>query len=153
MKTISVGRSPENDLIVQDVLVSSKHLLITQDHEGIYWIEDLNSTNGTWVGKEFLREGRQVITLDTILKIGDTVLVWQPYFLSLPAQPQEVTPLPAQPKPEEITSPLPAPTAENFSESHEQASITRILYWTAIGMGAFFVFLVLFWYMGYVKKP
>lgn len=154
MKRISVGRAPENDVVVQDALVSSKHLLLSMDDAGLFFVEDLNSTNGTWVGESFLRNGRQAISLDTTLKIGDTVLEWQNYFLASSPAPVAQTPLPAPEilptveKAEEPPTVLPTPSPT----LPKTPSTLSWLFWLAIGMGAFFLFLLLFWYFTYVRR-
>lgn len=49
---ISVGRDPSNDLCVDNLAASSRHARIFKG-PGQYAIEDLNSTNGTFInGKE-----------------------------------------------------------------------------------------------------
>lgn len=47
--SITVGRSPDSALVLDDGYASSRHARFYR--EGDQWfIEDLNSTNGTWVG-------------------------------------------------------------------------------------------------------
>jgi pSer/pThr/pTyr-binding forkhead associated (FHA) protein len=140
--------------VVQDILVSSKHLLLSMDEAGTFFVEDLNSTNGTWVGESLLRNSRQAISLNTLIKIGDTVLEWQNYFLASSPTPEVQTPLPeniAEPVVAEIVEtpsslPTPSPTLPKTPNT------LSWLLWLAIGMGAFFVFILLFWYFTYVRK-
>ena len=47
---ISIGRATECDIQTQDAMVSRKHARIVWD--GNYWIEDLGSSNGVYVGNE-----------------------------------------------------------------------------------------------------
>lgn len=54
MKTYSIGRSNDNDLVVRDQSVSRHHAELRVDEAGRYQLVDLNSTNGT-----FLRDGEQ----------------------------------------------------------------------------------------------
>ena len=65
-----IGRGPENDLILRDNRASRTHAWIVfvggQDSSGSYWIEDLESTHGTWINGE--RIHRQ-----TKLESGNTV--------------------------------------------------------------------------------
>jgi PAS domain S-box-containing protein len=50
--TAFVGRAPDNDIQIKDRSVSRKHLRIFR-RDGQFFIEDLNSQNGTWIfGKE-----------------------------------------------------------------------------------------------------
>lgn len=46
---VIVGRSPDSALVLDDTYSSSRHARFFQA-EGAWWIEDLNSTNGTYVG-------------------------------------------------------------------------------------------------------
>ena len=55
-QTILIGRAVECQIQTQDALVSRKHARVVYD--GLYWIEDLGSSNGTFrrlVGPEPLR--------------------------------------------------------------------------------------------------
>ena len=47
--SIRVGRGSDNDLMVEDMRISGHHArFYTQG--GLFWIEDLGSTNGTYLG-------------------------------------------------------------------------------------------------------
>ena len=48
---VTVGRSPQSDLFLDDVTVSRHHARILIDEDG-YVIEDLNSLNGTYVNRK-----------------------------------------------------------------------------------------------------
>jgi serine protease Do len=78
MKTITIGKASHNQIVIQDSYVSKEHLRITQNEQGNYFLEDLNSTNGTFVnGKKVTNAFLQS---NDIVKIGDTVIPWQSYF-------------------------------------------------------------------------
>lgn len=47
----TIGRSSRCDIIIKDKFVSKKHLKITEEN-GMYFIEDLNSANGTFLNGE-----------------------------------------------------------------------------------------------------
>jgi pSer/pThr/pTyr-binding forkhead associated (FHA) protein len=64
-----VGRSPENDVQVQDNYVSRKHLELYKKG-GKYFIRDLNSANGTFVNGK--RIGSNV---EQRVKEGDTIVI------------------------------------------------------------------------------
>ncbi len=49
-QTILIGRAVECQIQTQDALVSRKHARVIYD--GLYWIEDLGSSNGVYVGTE-----------------------------------------------------------------------------------------------------
>jgi pSer/pThr/pTyr-binding forkhead associated (FHA) protein len=47
----TIGRSPDNDIFLDDVTVSRKHAVLLQS-EGEFRIEDLGSLNGTFVNRK-----------------------------------------------------------------------------------------------------
>ncbi len=47
-EVFTIGRAPGLDLILADRMVSGRHARIVHQDDG-YWLEDLNSTNGTFV--------------------------------------------------------------------------------------------------------
>lgn len=49
MNTITVGTAQDCDIVVQDPYASAHHCAITQDADGRYWVEDMGSTNGTYL--------------------------------------------------------------------------------------------------------
>jgi len=48
---VSIGRSPENDIQIDNMAVSSFHAVVKKVMN-TYFIEDLNSTNGTFVNEK-----------------------------------------------------------------------------------------------------
>ena len=72
-----IGRFPTNDIVLPDPYVSRKHARIFFS-EGKWYIEDLNSTNGTIVNNEDIRgkgsvelgEDVEIILGLTVLKVG-----------------------------------------------------------------------------------
>lgn len=79
MKVLTIGRSPENNIVINDTRVSRIHLQIVQDDNGNYSVVDLNSANGTFVNGQRIMGEFYLQATDTV-KIGDTVLPWQSYF-------------------------------------------------------------------------
>src|SRR5215472_3406717 len=65
-KQIVVGRSSDLDMVLVEDMVSRKHARIAMQNDQI-WIEDLGSTNGTFVNGEKIKRAR--------LKEGDRVLI------------------------------------------------------------------------------
>jgi pSer/pThr/pTyr-binding forkhead associated (FHA) protein len=65
--TKTVGRAPRADFIVDAALVSRLHCRLTLDDAGRLDVEDLGSTNGTWVN------GRKVERAP--LAAGDTIRI------------------------------------------------------------------------------
>ncbi len=51
----TIGRSIRSDISIKDKFVSKNHLKITEEN-GVYFIEDLNSANGTFLNGEELSE-------------------------------------------------------------------------------------------------
>ena len=47
---ITMGRNAENDIVIENLAVSKLHARIMKQ-DGAYYIEDLNSTNGTYLNK------------------------------------------------------------------------------------------------------
>ncbi len=58
---ITIGRKPNNDIVIDDLAISAEHAVIVTSNDDSF-LEDLNSTNGTQVNgqpvrKHFLRDG------------------------------------------------------------------------------------------------
>lgn len=67
MRTIKIGRSASNDLVLNNPKVSGNHAtLVVQDNEMSATLKDLNSTNGTFVN------GRR-INQETVVRPGDVL--------------------------------------------------------------------------------
>lgn len=75
---VRVGRSAENDLVIKDDTVSSRHAVFQKnDRTGTYDIHDLASMNGTWVNGSRLVVGKSVVLFDgDVLGFGDTVFLF-----------------------------------------------------------------------------
>lgn len=54
----SVGRGPDNDVMIDDPSVSKRHAIIFQTPKG-YSIEDLRSQNGTWINGTLITNGKK----------------------------------------------------------------------------------------------
>lgn len=59
---ITIGRAPDSTLVIDDDYASSRHARI-YPAEGSWVVEDLGSTNGTWID-------RSRITTPTVLPVG-----------------------------------------------------------------------------------
>jgi hypothetical protein len=70
-----IGRSPECALVLDDDYASGRHCRIYPDptNRGGWVVEDLGSTNGTFMGRDKLTSARPV-EIGTTLRIGKTVL-------------------------------------------------------------------------------
>ena len=71
---IMIGRSPTSDLVLDDPFVSQTHARVVPRGQ-LHFVEDLGSTNGTFVN------GREVVeaqlTLDTEVRIGETIFRYE----------------------------------------------------------------------------
>ncbi len=65
---IVIGRSPECDLRLDDTFLSSRHARVANDG-GDLSIEDLGSTNGTYVNQELVK-GRVHLERGDIVQVG-----------------------------------------------------------------------------------
>jgi hypothetical protein len=65
----AIGRDLDNEIVLADPTVSGRHAVINL-REGAWWVEDLGSTNGTYVNGATVELGRP-----TISRSGDTVRV------------------------------------------------------------------------------
>ncbi len=65
-RAVVVGRSSDLDMVLVEDMVSRKHARIAMQADGV-WIEDLGSTNGTFVNGEKVKRAR--------LKEGDRILI------------------------------------------------------------------------------
>lgn len=75
--TLTMGRTPDNQLVVNDAKASSHHAEIRTDGQS-YNITDLGSTNGTFVNGQRLERGvpRQLSSGD-VIRIGDTPYTYE----------------------------------------------------------------------------
>lgn len=68
-EVLTLGRANDNSIYIKDPFVSKRHMKITED-EGEYYLEDLNSANGTFLNEEKILD---VVKLDSgdIIKVGN----------------------------------------------------------------------------------
>ncbi|WP_242978162.1 FHA domain-containing protein [Garciella nitratireducens] len=71
--SVSIGRSNKNDIIIKDPFISKNHAIIEKKHNE-YYIEDLNSSNGTFVNNEQIFNPIR-------LQHGDTITIGQVNFI------------------------------------------------------------------------
>jgi parallel beta-helix repeat protein len=91
--TVRIGCAPENELALVDAQVSQHHAIISQEAAG-YTLQDLNSTNGTFLngqsiaGPHILKDGDQI-------RVGNTTLAfhWLPTHGIAPASTTQGRPL------------------------------------------------------------
>ena len=64
----TLGRRPYNDIVIDNLAVSGEHAVLTMAADGSVTIDDLRSTNGTYVNSQAVQ--RQVLTHGDLLDIG-----------------------------------------------------------------------------------
>src|SRR6266699_4569036 len=79
---LSIGRSPKNSLILDSPNISRRHAIINVQNVGEFWLIDLGSSNGTFLGKRRVHQPMQLCDQDRII-IGDYVFAFR--------QPIEIT--------------------------------------------------------------
>nr|WP_017573210.1 FHA domain-containing protein [Nocardiopsis halotolerans] len=72
VQPILIGRAPDSTLVITDDYASGRHARVYSDN-GRWFVEDLNSTNGTYLGQQKLNRP-QPITVGQPIRIGKTVL-------------------------------------------------------------------------------
>jgi predicted component of type VI protein secretion system len=71
---LSVGRFPDNHIVLRDDFVSRKHVVIGKTDEG-FFIQDLGSRNGTYVNGEKITPGVRVpVDERHFIAIGKTLM-------------------------------------------------------------------------------
>jgi pSer/pThr/pTyr-binding forkhead associated (FHA) protein len=67
----TIGREKDKDVSIPlDILISRFHARITHEN-GRYWIEDMGSTNGTFIGTNTVK-GKERLNINVIFKLGMT---------------------------------------------------------------------------------
>nr|WP_308428460.1 FHA domain-containing protein [Nocardiopsis terrae] len=69
---VLIGRAPDSTLVITDDYASGRHARVYSEN-GRWFVEDLNSTNGTYLGQQKLNRP-QPITVGQPIRIGKTVL-------------------------------------------------------------------------------
>ena len=69
---VTIGRDPANDCHLDNQTISAHHSRLSY-HHGQWWIEDLRSTNGTFLNQENVDEP-SVITAGDTLRCGQILL-------------------------------------------------------------------------------
>ena len=69
----TIGRSPENEVFLDDVTVSRKHAIISRIQEKFFHLKDLGSLNGTYVNG--------YSTLEVQLSSGDEIQIGKYHML------------------------------------------------------------------------
>jgi hypothetical protein len=72
-QTITLGRAHDSTIVLDDDYASSKHARIYPDRDGQWIVEDLGSTNGTYLDRTRLTTPT-LIPLGAPIRIGKTVI-------------------------------------------------------------------------------
>jgi len=73
---VTVGRGPQNDLALDgDDYASAKHARIESRRDGV-WVEDIGSTNGTYVNGTRLSRAQRLTSGD-VIRVGETDLRYE----------------------------------------------------------------------------
>ena len=70
--SVTVGRSPDSALVLDDDYTSARHARFF-NNAGDWFVEDLNSTNGTWVGRERIYQPTRLAS-GVPITIGESTL-------------------------------------------------------------------------------
>lgn len=76
---ITVGKAPDNDFVIDDLHVSRHHARLIRDAEGYWLLEDLDSSNGTFVNGAQIAKKR--VTLADKIQFGNAQEVTIPELL------------------------------------------------------------------------
>ena len=90
----TLGRAPDNEIILEDPKVSRRHAVIAFT-EGRYSITDLDSANGTFVNEIMVRGPQHPLRAGDVIAVGDTELA----FYEVPPSKTALTEPLAQPMP------------------------------------------------------
>ncbi len=66
-----VGRDTDVDLVVARSSVSRQHSRLARDEQGVWWLEDLGSTNGTFVNERRIEKVR--LAEGDLIRFGDAI--------------------------------------------------------------------------------
>lgn len=72
---VTIGRAPDSTLVIEDDYASSRHARI-YPAEGSWLVEDLGSTNGTWIDRTRITSPT-LLTVGAPLRVGRTTIQMQ----------------------------------------------------------------------------
>jgi hypothetical protein len=160
---IMIGRDISNDFVINDAEVSRKHARISAEGQR-YKIEDLNSTNGTYIdgqrliGPHLLAPGEIIMFGDNVgvifegehtepdLTVPSTLELGQTPVAAIPAPMDSYVPPLIQPQPEPAPIPEPVPIGmeqELEPEGSIETGRKPVNSWLLAGCGCLLVIIVL----------
>ncbi len=126
----TLGRRPYNDIVIDNLAVSGEHAVLQMVGTDVY-IEDLNSTNGTYINGKAIK--KQLLSANDIVEIGKYKIK---YLLSEIADFEKTTVLrhgaPAPAAPEPVAEEQPASIKVlNGAASGREVPLTKVV--TTVG--------------------
>jgi len=85
-QSLRIGKATDNDVVLDHPTVSRNHLVVRRQGEQ-FLVQDLGSTNGTFIDGAQIREG--FLRAGALLEVGDVQLRFQPQLRSLEVSPAE----------------------------------------------------------------
>ncbi len=70
---VIIGRDPECECQLEDTTISARHARLAYHHDQ-WWLEDLQSTNGTRLNQEVVKTATIIVNGDTI-QCGQTIML------------------------------------------------------------------------------
>jgi pSer/pThr/pTyr-binding forkhead associated (FHA) protein len=111
-KRLSVGRTKENDLAINDQSISKIHASLTVDDKGNLIVADTGSTNGTFVNGERIAYGKAVFVGDSsTVRFGAVDVLFRPEHIR---RPYDDLPSTVSMSSDEIAQASPAPTERSI---------------------------------------
>ena len=158
MKVLKIGRSPENNVVMDDIRVSAFHLELYQNETNETILKDLKSTNGTYVNDKKI-EGEIRLLKGDIVKIGKTVIDWEKLFQTTEKSSLTNTMPDAKKIEEEIETTeiqgieKPKEEVEKVKTQAKPASSLKFLRFGLIFIGSSFIVFLTIWYFMNVVRP
>jgi ABC transport system ATP-binding/permease protein len=146
-EVMSIGREASNDIAIPDTEISRNHARISRKG-GAYVLEDLGSTNGTFVNKQRLIAPRALVPGD-VIGLGTNVVVTLEgpgagatavaSTAYQPAGARQATPPPASPAPVYITQNAPASSGGGPGKMMMGCVVVGIIL-CVVAVGGLFIF-------------
>jgi len=113
----TLGRRPYNDIVIENLTVSGEHIALNMIGDRVT-VEDLNSTNGTYIGGRAIKT--HLLHHGDMLEVGkykirfesepggdafEKTMIFKPGAAGMPPRPPAMTPRPPPPPPPPVTHP------------------------------------------------
>lgn len=139
-KPVIIGRADEVDLVIQDPTVSRAHARVTWREDGTFWLEDLDSSNGTYLNGRPIRA--EPIQPGDRIQLGTQVMIELCLAAAAPPAADDLAAASAPPLPTSLVAGL-AGVADASSSvvsmptltlsSRRAASAPKVLVFEAVG--------------------